>query len=593
MLDAASGMGGPRVQGAGRQLVPESVFAEAEPVWHAVARVLLDAGADTVFGLLGSGNFELAAAFDALGAEVVSARHEGAAIAMADGFARARGGVGVCTVHQGPGLTNLLTGLTEAAKSRTPLLLLVAETIDGDRRSNFHLDQAALVSATGAGVERVATGASAADDALRALDRAICEQRPIALMLPLDVQQQLAHPATGLRRGVVEPPAPSAQEVEELVALLLTARRPLILAGRGAVRAGARDALIELAKRSGALLATTTVANGLFDGLAHALGICGGFASPVAARLIVEADAIAAFGASLNPWTTGHGSLIGDRAAIAQVDVERSAIGAHLPVELGVLGDCRVVAEAALAQLSRAQPRTATWRNAGIAVEIAGGQWRRQQPEGSDAPDRVDPRTLAIALDAMLPDDRAIAVDSGHFVGWPSMYIGVRDPSAFIFPQAFQAVGLGLGAAIGAALARPERLTVGVVGDGGALMALGELETVARLDLPILIVVYNDAAYGAEVHCFAERGLPLDGLVRFGRCDFAAVARALGIEAVTVGCLSDLDALAEWLRNRRGPLLVDARVDPRVRAHWHEVAHGHDFAVARAAAQESDRQARG
>ncbi len=167
----------------------------------------------------------------------------------------------------------------------------------------------------------------------------------------------------------------------------------------------------------------------------------------------------------------------------------------------------------------------------------------------------------------MLPAERTVATDGGHFLGFPSMYLSVPDAQGFVFPQAFQGIGQGLGAAIGAAVGRPERLTVAALGDGGTLMALPELETVARYRLPMLLLVYNDAAYGAEAHHFEELGDAVD-LVRFSDTDLAGVARALGIDAVTVRALEDLHAVAAWIERRDGPLLVDAKVNPDVRAEW-------------------------
>jgi len=152
----------------------------------------------------------------------------------------------------------------------------------------------------------------------------------------------------------------------------------------------------------------------------------------------------------------------------------------------------------------------------------------------------------------------------------------VPDERAFVFTQAFQAVGLGLGSAIGAAVARPDRLTVAALGDGGTMLALQELDTVARLGLRMVIVVYNDSAYGAEVHHFGPHGHPVD-LVRFPDVDFAAYARAAGLQGVTVHHGEDLAAVREWVARGMTPaLLVDARVVPTVVAEWLEEAfRGH------------------
>jgi thiamine pyrophosphate-dependent acetolactate synthase large subunit-like protein len=160
-----------------------------------------------------------------------------------------------------------------------------------------------------------------------------------------------------------------------------------------------------------------------------------------------------------------------------------------------------------------------------------------------------------------------VAIDSGHFMGWPAMYLDVPDPQSFVFTQAFQSIGLGLAGAVGAALARPDRLTVAAVGDGGALMAAGELETIGRLALPLLVVVYNDAAYGAEVHHFGPQGEPLDS-VTFPDTDFAALGRAVGAGGVTVRRVEDLAAVERWVADRTGPLVVDAKVQPTVVAEW-------------------------
>jgi thiamine pyrophosphate-dependent acetolactate synthase large subunit-like protein len=178
---------------------------------------------------------------------------------------------------------------------------------------------------------------------------------------------------------------------------------------------------------------------------------------------------------------------------------------------------------------------------------------------------------LSRALEALLPEDRTVAVDSGHFMGFPPMYLRVPDPQGFVFTQAFQSIGLGLASGMGAAIARPDRLTVACLGDGGALMALPELETLARLRLPMLVVLYDDAAYGAEVHHFGPQGLPVE-LVRFPDTDFAALARAAGAQGITARSEADLDPVAAWLERRDGPLVVDAKITPDFCAEWLEEA---------------------
>jgi len=541
-------------------------------VGQAVAGALVDLGADRVFGVIGSGNYVVTTTLDARGARFVAARHESAAVCMADGYARASGRVGVASVHQGPGLTNALTGLAEAAKSRTPLLLLAADTPAAAVHSNFRVDQAMACAAVGAVVERVHTPQSALDDVERAWRRARNHRRTVVLLLPLDVQAaELPRSRPSAAGPLPRSPAPAPAAISEAADLIQRSRRPALLAGRGAVLGDARERLIALADAIGAVLATSAVANGLFAGHPYDLGISGSFASPTAADLLAGADLVVGFGASLNNWTTKHGALIAPDAGVVQVDLDEEAIGARRPVDVGVVADAAEAAGGLLEELRRRGVRGQGLRSPELAARIAGGRWRDQPYQDASTGSTIDPRTLTIALDDLLPADRALAVDSGHFMGWPVMYLQVRDARAFVFNQAYQSIGLGLGAAIGAAVADPGRVTVAALGDGGTFMSLGELETAARLRLPLLLVVYNDDAYGAEVHHFADQAEGLE-LVRFPETDIAAIGRAVGADGVTVRGLGDLKAVESWLAHRDRPLVVDAKVTPTVVGAWLEEA---------------------
>src|SRR4051794_31318720 len=532
---------------------------------EAVGRTLAQLGVRDAFGVLGSGNFLATQALHAAGAAFHHARHENGAICMADGYARVSGRVGVCSVHQGPGFTNAMTGLTEAAKSRTPLLLLAGEAPAAARRSNFRLDQAALATTVGAAAERVHSGASAAEDTVRAFRRAHVERRPVLLSMPLDVQTQPATPHEPVPATPPLAPAPSPAAVAQIAELIAASRRPVIIAGRGAVLAGAREPLEALGDAIGAVLATSAMGHGLFAGSPWAVGISGGFAAPLAARLISSSDLILAFGAALTRWTTKAGSLIAPGARVVHVDLEADA--AHHPVDVAVIGDAAAAARALL----DAGVRNAGVRDAALAVAIAAGSWRDEPYDDVGGDGHMDPRTLSVALDDLLQDERTVAVDSGHFMGFPPMYLRVPDPAGFVFTQAFQSIGLGLASGIGAAIARPDRLTVACLGDGGALMSLPELETLARLRLPMLVIIYNDAAYGAEVHHFRPHGHPVE-LVQFPDTDFAALASAAGARGVTVRGPDDLVAVEDWLESADGPLIVDAKITPDFCAEWLEEA---------------------
>ena len=543
----------------------------AEAVGEALARL----GVRTVFGVVGSGNFHVTNALVAGGARFVAARHEAGAATMADAFARSGGGVGVLSVHQGPGLTNALTGIAEAAKSRTPLLVLAAETAGAAVRSNFRVDQAALAAAVGAVPERLHSPASALADLARAWRTAVTERRTVVLGLPLDVQ---AAEHTGPTE-VPPPPSPPApvpppEAVARLADVLAGARRPVFLAGRGARAAG--EPLRALATRTGALLATSAVARGLFRGEAFDLDVSGGFASPVTAELVRDADVLVGWGCSLNMWTLRHGALVGEDTTVVQIDLDSDALGANRPIDLGLVGDVAGTALAAEAELARRGHTSPGARSPELAARLAREvRWRDVPYEDDSDGSTIDPRTLSIALDDLLPSPRTVAVDSGNFMGYPAMYLEVPD-GGLVFTQAYQSIGLGLATAIGAAVARPDRLTVAALGDGGALMGVAELETAVRLGLGLLIVVYDDEAYGAEVHHFGPDGHPLD-TVRFPPADIAEIGRGFGCAAITVRRREDLAPVTDWLAGPRDrPLLVHAKVTTGRPSWWLEEAfRGH------------------
>ena len=546
-------------------------------VAEAVGRTLAELGPPDVFGLIGSGNFAVSNALVAAGARFVTARHEGGAISMADAYAQVTGDLGLCTVHQGPGLTNAVTGLTEAAKSRTPLVLVAADTAAAAIRSNFRIGQDQLVTAVGAIAERVHTPGSAVADTVRAVRRARVERRPVVLMLPLDVQAMPCPDATlPAPLPVARPTRPALSAIDEAVDALSRAERPLIIAGRGARVGAAREPLLRLGDVVGALFATSAVANGLFSGSPWALGISGGFASPTAAELIGQADVVLGVGVALNMWTTRHFKLLSPSATVIQIDQDADAIGAHHRADLGIVGDAAESVVALIAELQRRGYEGAGWRTLEMARRIAAGSWQQTPFDDQSDGGRLDPRRLSLELDALLPDERTVAIDSGHFMGYPSMYLRVPDERAFVFTQAFQAVGLGLASAIGAAVARPDRLAVAALGDGGTMIGLADLETVARRGLRMLVVIYNDAAYGAEVHHFGPHGHPLD-LVRFPDVDFAAVGRSFGLCGLTVRTPADLAGVTTWLADGGRPgMVLDAKVVPTVVAEWLEEAfRGH------------------
>jgi thiamine pyrophosphate-dependent acetolactate synthase large subunit-like protein len=538
-----------------------------------IARDLAAFGARRCFGLLGTANFKISHALVGAGVELISARHEGNAASMADAYAKATGELTLVSVHSGPGLTNAMTGIAEAAKSRTPLLVLAGDVPNGAVKSNFHIDQAELVRSVGAVSERIHTARTAREDTLRAVKRALRDRQTVVLSLPTDVQD--AELATN--SGPLElPPAPGRlhpdpEAVVRLADAMARAERPLILGGRGAVLSDAERELVALADRTGALLATTVCGHGLFAGNPWSLGICGGFSSPAADELIAESDLIAGFGASFTQWTTKRGKLIAPGAAVAQIDVEAPKLGYQMPIQHAVHGDAKTTAEALLAEIARrgiSGPRPGR-RNDMVRERIGSGDNHHSPHRDESSARFIDPRTLSKAVDAILPMDRVVASDSGHFCGWVPRYLRVPSARASCLSHSFQSVGLGLASAIGLAVANPGKLAVLGAGDGGFMMSIADLETALRLRLRLCILIYNDSSYAAEVHYFRRQGYSID-IVQFPDTDFAAIARGHGAHAATVRTLSDLDPVRAWVNEGApGVFVIDAKINPDLEADWH------------------------
>ncbi|MBK7819848.1 MAG: thiamine pyrophosphate-binding protein [Tessaracoccus sp.] len=560
-------------------------------VAEVVGATLAGLGVGHAFGVVGSGNFALVRALRAHGVPYTAARHEGGAATMADAYARVSGELAVVTTHQGCGFTNALTGIAEAAKSRTPLIVLTADAPPSARFNNFRIDQDAAARAVGAVAERVYSASTAAADAARAWTVAVRDRRTVVLSVPIDLLALVVVGSVGMvsdastrsrptssarpaQRPETSPAQrtvrPSAEAARALAEVLAGAERPVFIAGRGARDAGVQ--IVRLAECCGALLATSAVVKGLFREEEVDLGISGGFSTPLAAELIAGADVVVGFGCALNNWTTRHGRLIGPDATLIQVDTDPLAIGAHRPVDLGVVGDCTLAADDVAALLERqavadlpggGEP-VRGYRTPDVLARIAAERrWRDVPFEPLDEPGRIDPRTVTIALDDALPAERLVAVDSGNFMGYPSQFLDVPDAAGFCFTQAFQSIGLGLATAIGAAAARPDRVPVLGTGDGGFHMAIADLETAVRLRLPLVVLVYNDASYSAEVHHFGEP----DPAVVFPDTDLAAIARGFGADGVTVRGVDDLPGMVAAVREcvarprqEVRPLVIDAKI---------------------------------
>jgi len=535
--------------------------------YQAFAAAVKDEGVHTLFGLIGDANMQYVAHYvDALGGRFVPSAHEAGAIAMADGYHRISGELTVATVTHGPGFTNTVTALTEATRAGSRLLVLTGDT-PAVRTWTQRLDIAAMVAPTGAGYERVYSAASVAEDLARAVHRVRTESRPIVLNFAYDLMQQeieprVLKPAPAL--GYL-PPRPDDAAYERVLDVIASAKRPLVLAGRGAALSGAREELIRFAEAIGAPLATSLLGRDLFRGHPLDLGIVGSLSNSIATEAVVASDVVFAFGAGLNRYTTDKGELLAGKR-IVQIDIDPRDIGLFTRVDEALIGDAKEVA-ARLAELLAEAGFGGTGWGASYAERIAAWTPESEFADQSGE-DTVDVRTAVIELDRVLPEQRTVVTDVGRFIvaGW--RYLHVPYPTRFTHMSTFGAIGLGLGAALGAALADPGVLTVALMGDGGFMMTAGELTTAVRNRIPLLVVVLDDGAYGAEVNKLRAHGeSELHSYIDWP--ELAPFAASMGARTLTITRREGFAAIPELLDGLDGPAFVDVRMDRTAQVgHW-------------------------
>jgi acetolactate synthase-1/2/3 large subunit len=526
-----------------------------------VARAIAAEGVAHVFGLMGAGTIQLTHHLSEEGVTTHAARHEAGAVGAADGFARATGDVGVCSVTWGPALTNALTALTTATRGRTPVVLVAGDswTMPADR-SPFSagtqaIDQAKVLASFDIPVVRAHPDSAVADVA-HAFAQARARCIPVALLLPMEY---LDRPARTSASAAITPPitapvpAIDEDEVRAAARALSESERPLIIAGRGAVRANAADALVRLADRTGALLATSLRGVGLFAGHPYNAGVAGGFSAPRVAELLGQADCVVGFGASMNRFTMKYGRLFSG-AKIVQCDADPSALHAYYRADVTVCGDALQVAQALLEELGDGVG-SGSYRAIADEAGLGPGALRFDFPDVSK-PGALDPRAVCRKLDELLPHERTVVVDCGQLCEYPVESMTFRSPDSLIWMMDFGAVGSGFGPAIGAAIARPERTTALFIGDGGFFMAMGELDLAVRDRVPLLVVCMNDRAYGSELYHMRDLGVPTDAAF-FETPPLDGVARAMGAQAERVETLEQLEALAPRFAQLEGPLFLD------------------------------------
>lgn len=525
--------------------------------YQSIARALHDHGVKTMFGLMGDANLFMVDSFvRECEGQFVPAAHEGSSVLMALAFAQVAGTVGVATVTHGPALTNCVTALTEGVRGQIPMVLLAGDTPVSNPRHLQSTDQREVVKTTGAGFVQLRAPDTIAADVDRAIYRAQVERRPIVLNMPADFMwQEVEHEQRVLDVFTAPGGVAEGETLDNAIGMVASARRPMILAGAGAIHA--RDQIIRLADRLEAPVATTLKAKGLFKDHPYNMDIFGTLSTPATYEAIAKADCILCFGTSLHDYTSDRGALMKGKRVV-QVDVSPEAIGQSTHPHAALVADAALTAETILYWLNEAEVAPSGFTQ---SLDPAALTYHPVGPNKT-ADGCVNFVHALARLEEALPQDRVLVTDGGRFMTEVWCRISAHDPQSFVVTANFGAIGQGLQEAVGAGVAAPDRPVVLFTGDGGFMMGgINEFNTAVRLGLDLIVIVANDSAYGAEHIQFLDRKMD-PGLSEFQWPSFAALAAALGGRGIEVRSDEELEAAISALETRAGPTLVELRLDP-------------------------------
>ncbi len=519
--------------------------------YEALAEAFLAEGVDTQFVLMGDGNMHWSTAFAKLpGVETVHVRHEHATVAAATAYNVATNKVAVASVTCGPGVTQLMTALPAAVRARLPMVVFAGKSPINAKFYNQAIDQAPLVTATGARYIAAHSLPRMMDYVREAFHIAKHERQPVVLGIPYDLQKvehmsNVPYETSAMYEPKVGRMHPDPELVAEAVARLAAAKRPIILGGRGVLWSGARDAVVKLADRCGALLSNTLPARGLFHDHPFGLGITGSYFTALGREIYESADVVLAVGTSLS-YYVGGGHFWPKAYKIQLDDAPRGLRDGLKAADLYLKSDARVGVEAILAGLDKklgaGKPTAAAIRTKELAHRIATEP--ADSMEFDVAPGLLDPRKVIDAIDAVVPKDWDIVVGGGHQAYFNAQMRG-RPAERYTTVREFGAVGNGLSYALGVAAARRQGHQGKIVlfeGDGGLLFHIQELETLKRQGYRILICAMNDGGYGSEFHKLRADGVD-DRWALFGRPAFEKIAHGFGLRGHEVRDVSVIPKL--------------------------------------------------
>ena len=531
------------------------------PLGAQISHMLKDRGVEVIFGIPGVHNQEMYRGIEEAGITHVLARHEQGAGFMADGYARASGGPGVCYVITGPGLCNIMTPMGQAYSDSVPMLV-IASCLDETAARKGQLHQMRDQEGAAATVTDWSHTATSAEAAYQLIDRALAEfksmrPRPKALHVPIKLLEGSAPPPHA-QPGRATPAMTPNAVTSELGPAIEAAEKPLFIFGGGAAQAGhgpdfrARQAQI-VVERSGAASFTTYAARGLM-GARHPHDFGSYLARPGSADVIARADLVVAIGTTLSECDLWRDAL-GHTGRMIRVDIDPQVANDGHSAEDVVIGDahCCLRDLAAYFMETDIAPK---WDSAEITAARA--RWRAE----------VDVSypyigAIADALRAALPSETMIYSDMTQFAYAAKEIWDMEHPAHWHHPTGFGTLGYALPAAIGGALARKGKPTMAIAGDYGFQYTVQELGTAVELDLPIPIILWDNGKLGAIEDSMVAAQIAPNAVIQRNP-DFLRLAEAYGASAAAPQSLSELQATVTAAFAAEGPTLI--HVTPEISA---------------------------
>src|SRR3954469_10568577 len=534
-------------------------------VYQRLAQAFKAEGTSAVFGIMGDANMYWYSELDKLGVNLVEVRHEGAGLGMADGWARATHKPGIASATCGPGTTQLATAFVVAARAESPLVAFCGEHPTSDDGYNQRFDNRGFAQVCETGFVRLNSPESVDDVVRKAFYMAQLESKPVMLSCPMDIQQKNIDEDEEYQTSATILPqrasGPDAASVQRAVDLISKAKRPVIVAGRGARWSGAGQAILKLADRSGALIATSLMAKTWLAGQdPFHIGVSGLYATKTAINLLQEADVVIGVGASLNRYTTEHGYLY-PNAKFVHIDTKPHVLmGNSRSSDVYMQSDAKLGVEALLAALEQQNFKQTGYRTPEVKKQLVGHFQDKKEYPIEDG--KVDPRDVVTTLDEVIPNSISLLTGSGASAGFSNILFNKERPLVMA-SHFFGCIGQMMPAAMGAVMASGNKPHVLVDGDASTMMHLAEFDTMMRHKMPLLIVVLNNEALGSEYYKLDAHKMDKD-LSVISTPDLGKVAEAFGGKGKLAKSADEVRAAAEeWVKNP-GPMIIDARIERAV-----------------------------